>query len=665
MGMTDADIAALGATVDEAPAPRVRAPGGTPGKPARVKDVPLSQAAYESTLAPVRSRLGALQQALGVDVSPEGIILDHDQSNYLTEGHDPDVPAAVRSQYTFDTSKDAKVDKGSPLADVVGEHARGKPFPEFNARWGGFIPEDTAKREEAQRAYDKARLFITKKAEGESPIPESIDKYLFSREDSPARKAYVRKLIADRFREEARQLPAQGGGAELATQARQVADYIETLDPKLLAPSARSGEIVGDLAKHASAPVRRAIKTSIGDALLTGFGNNVAPLTMGLGSMIAKAPGLVAPGGGDTLDPADLAGGGGAADAPAAPVGLPGTRAASGTVGQNVEMMHQAIVENLTGKSPEEQKAYIEDLKREHPIAYHAAAAAGWLADPVGLLGGKAVQGLARAGAAAGLGRAAIPAAVAAVGAPTGIVAGRAAGSENDLQNAALGVAGEGLGQAVGAGARKLLGVAAGRAPGAAGPDRGHRAGGAGHRARARAKPRRVTASRVPERRGSRSMPSCGKPIPISKRAWRRRLTRSRSRRARTSFPNSRMRPMLRPRRGTRRRRRARRPCMTSPPWRIRLRPRHNSLETSRARCRRGASGRPALILATRAGRSAVKTRPTRSLRSSCRPSAAATLKPSMLHFETRASMVHRLPSSMLRPRRSTVGIRGKDDRRN
>ena len=464
MGMTDDQIAALGATVDEAPAPRVRAPSGTPGKPARVKDVPLTNAEYNSVVVPARTRIEALSSSLGLDPTPGGVVLDHDASNYLTEGHDPDVIKAVRSQYGYDTRKEAKAADKSGIGSLISgdEHADGEQFPEFNKRWGGFIPEDTERKEEARKAYDKAHLFMTKKGESESPVPEDVEKYLISKDASPARKAYVRDLIAKRLEEEARSLPTQGQGAEVAAQARQVANYVRTLDPKLLAPSARSGEIVGDLAKHASAPVRRAIKTSIGDALLTGFGNNVAPLTMGLGSMIAKAPGLVAPGGGDTLDPADLAGGGGAADAPAAPVGLPGTRAASGTVGQNVDMMHQAIVEGLTGKSPEEQKAYIEDLKREHPIAYHAAAAAGWLADPVGLLGGKAVQGLARAGAAAGLGRAAIPAAVAAVGAPTGIVAGRAAGSDHDLQNAALGVAGEGLGQAVGAGARKLLGVAAG-----------------------------------------------------------------------------------------------------------------------------------------------------------------------------------------------------------
>ena len=469
MALTDADLAAAGGVVDDSAPVRVRAPKGTPGKPARVKDVPLTQGAYESVLAPVRSRLGALGQATGVDFTPEGIVLDHDASNALTEGEDPEVRDAIRSQLAYDTRKATKEEgESSILPHLFGKepHEAGVRFPEFNSKWGGFVPEDTARREAAQKAYDRAHLFITKKEEGTSPVPEDVDKYLIAKTDSPARKAYVRKLIADRFREEARLLPAQGGGKELAEQARKVADYIETLDPALLADHAKAGVIVKDLTKHVSAPVARAVKTSISDALLTGFGNNVAPITMGLGSMIAKAPGLVAPGGGDTLDPADIAGGGGAADAVPreTPVGLPGTRAASGTVGQNVEMMHQAVVEGLTGKSPEEQAAFIDQLKREHPVAYHAAAAAGWLADPVGLLGGKAVQGLRAAGRAAGLGAAATPAALAAVGAPTGIVAGRAAGSENDLLNAGLGVAGEAAGAAVGAGLGKVAGLAS-RAP--------------------------------------------------------------------------------------------------------------------------------------------------------------------------------------------------------
>ena len=469
MALTDADLAAAGGVVDDSAPVRVRAPKGTPGKPARVKDVPLTQAAYgEQPLAAVRTRVGALGAALGLDPTTEGIVLDHDASNYLLEGHDPDVIKAVRSQYGYDTKKTSKESDKSAISNFfTGDpHAEGETFPEFNSRWGGLIPQDDDRKEESQKAYDKARLFITKRAEGESPVPEDIGKYLISRSDSKEKKAYTRGLIADRLEEEARSLPAQGGGTELAAQIRQAAKYVRTLDPALLADKSHAHEIVNDLTKHASPPVRRAIKTSLTDALLGGFGNNVAPLTMGLGSMIAKAPGLVAPGGGDTLDPADIAGGGGAADAVPreTPVGLPGTRAASGTVGQNVEMMHQAVVEGLTGKSPEEQAAFIDQLKREHPVAYHAAAAAGWLADPVGLLGGKAVQGLRAAGRAAGLGAMATPAALAAVGAPTGIVAGRAAGSENDLLNAGLGVAGEAAGAAVGAGLGKVAGLAS-RAP--------------------------------------------------------------------------------------------------------------------------------------------------------------------------------------------------------
>ncbi len=476
MAYTDEQLAAMGGQVDEVAPVRVRAPKGTPGKPGRVKDVPLSTAAYESTLAPVRSRLGALGQATGVDFTPEGIVLDHDASTALTEGEDPEVRDAIRAQLAYDTRKgDTKSDKSALEAFFTGDpHEGGKRFPEFNKRFGGFVPEDTTRREAAQKAYDRAHLFITKQEEGTSPVPEDVDKYLIASSDSPARKAYVRKLIADRFREEARKLPAQGGGAELAAQARKVADYIETLNPELLAPSARTGTIVKDLTKHVSPPVARAIKTSLGDALLTGFGNNVAPITMGLGSMIAKAPGLGnnvrAPGADviyrnpetgleETHPPGWVPPGGDQQGGE--PVGIPGTRAASGTVGQNVEMMHQAIVEGLTGKSPEEQAAWIDQLKREHPVAYHAAAVAGWLADPIGLLGGKAVQGL-RAAGKAGLGAAATPAAITAVGAPTGVVAGRAAGSENDALNAGLGIAGEGLGQLAGAGIGKLAKVAAG-----------------------------------------------------------------------------------------------------------------------------------------------------------------------------------------------------------
>ncbi len=469
MGYTAEQLDAMGAT-DDQPSAVVARPARVhtgPAKGTRVKDVPLSQGAYESVLAPVRSRLGALGQATGVDIGADGnVVLDHDASTALTEGEDPEVRDAIRSQLAFDTRKggEGKASERSFISKLFTEdpHEEGKRFPEFNEKWGGFVPEDTDKRERAQKAYDRAHLFITKKEEGTSPVPEDVDKYLIAKTDSPARKAYVRKLIADRFREEARLLPAQGGGAELAAQARKVADYIETLDEKHLSPEARTGRIVEDLAKHASGPVARAVKTSISDALLTGFGNNAAPLTIGLGSAIAKAPGLVAPGGGDTLDPADLAGGGGAADASGAPVGMPGTRAAAGNIGQNVDQVHQAIVEGLTGKPPEEQAAFIEQLKREHPLAYHLAAGAGWLADPVGLLGGKALQGAKAAGAAAGLGKLAAPAAVAAVGAPVGVLAGRSQGSENDLLNAGLGVAGEAGGQLVGKGLGKVLSGAAG-----------------------------------------------------------------------------------------------------------------------------------------------------------------------------------------------------------
>ncbi len=467
MDLTDDQVAAMGAVPDAAPVAAPRRARAAAGPTTRTKDVPLSQAAYgEQPLAAVRTRVGALGSALGIDPTPGGIVLDHDASNYLTEGHDPDVIKAVRAQYGYDTKKSTKEADKSGIANFFegDPHANGEQFPEFNARWGGIIPVDTERRAEAQRAYDKARLFTTKRAEGESPVPEDIGKFLISKEDSEAKKTYTRKLIAERLREEARTLPAQGGGTELAAQIRQAADYVETLNPDLLADHTKTHAIVNDLAKHASAPVRQAVKTSVKDALLTGFGNNVAPLTMGLGSMIAKSPGLVAPpgvdySGGDYQAPI---GEEPAAPPAAAPVGLPGTRAASGTVGQNVDMMHQAIVEGLTGKSPEEQHAFIEQLKREHPIAYHAAALGGWLADPVGLAGGKLLQGAKRAGEALGLGsKAATVAATTAVGAPTGVVAGRAAGSENDLANAALGVGGEALGQAAGDVGGKILSGAA------------------------------------------------------------------------------------------------------------------------------------------------------------------------------------------------------------
>lgn len=463
MAFTDEDITAMGA-VDDAPAtvaPRRARPGAAAGK-TKAQNVPIAN--YESVVAPANSRLNQIANALGVaGIDDAGIRLDHDLSTrHLTEGLDPDVAAAVPKQFAYDTRR-AEAAKGEKSLIPGGEeHASGEVFPEFGARWGGFVPADDKRRKEAEDAYRLAQLFLDKKDE-KSAIPGYPGQFLFSREAPPEKKAAVRQLIAQKLLDEARTLPTQGQGAEVAARFKKLAQYIDSQDPALLAPESQTAHEVASLTKHASAPVARAVKTGIADALLTGFGNNVAPITMGLGSMIAKAPGLAAPGGGDTLDPADLA----AAENPdvprGTPVGLPGTRAASGTVGQNVEMMHQAIVEGLTGKAPDEQAAYIEQLKREHPVAYHAAAAAGWLADPVGLLGGKAFQAAKEGAAALGAGRLAAPAAAAAaVGAPTGVVAGRAAGSEADLRNAALGAVGEGAGQAAGAALGRVGSVAAG-----------------------------------------------------------------------------------------------------------------------------------------------------------------------------------------------------------
>lgn len=474
MPFTDEEVAAMGGDVTGGarPAPARGAAGGKP-KTTKQKPVEISQGEYETKVAPVVSRLNALSGALGLGVDETGAItLDNDRSRALSHGLHPDVYKAVVKRAALEgrAAAGGKEGEASWLKKLfVGDQAQGG-FPELEEQ-GFFTTPDPKLVNQAKRAWE----LIGKREADKDALLGDPTQFLFPSDAASTTKAEARRRLAQKFRAEARTLPTQSGGAEATALANRMADYIETLDPVHLAAPHASMKHLADVAHHASPPVQHAVtkaleehsdpeRSTILDALATGFGNNVAPMTMAGGAAIA---GQMAGGPPDVA--AGSPGGGGALAGVGAnvPRGTPEapSLAAANTIGQNVDLMHQRIVENLTGKTPEQQAEYIEQLKREHPVAYHAAAVGGWLADPVGLLGGKLGQA-AKEGAAAAGASPLVSKAVGAVtgGAPLGVLAGRAAGSENDVENALLGTAGSAVAEGVG-GLLGRLGKAAGAAP--------------------------------------------------------------------------------------------------------------------------------------------------------------------------------------------------------
>jgi hypothetical protein len=171
--------------------------------------------------------------------------------------------------------------------------------------------------------------------------------------------------------------------------------------------------------KQQSAPDR----LSRWDAFKGGLANNVAPTMGALGGAIATGIEHLR---GDENPP---------------------------TIEENARAFRQRLVEGATGKPPEEQAAYLAELRRAHPMAYMGGAIGGSIADPVG-------AALQAGGAAATAGRGLLTRAVA-TGAPSGAIQAAGEGG-NPLTGAALGTAGAVGGELVGAAAGKLAGGAAG-----------------------------------------------------------------------------------------------------------------------------------------------------------------------------------------------------------
>ncbi len=469
MAFTDEEVAQMGGDVAPPPviahAPRVKS--AAPGKVTKQVPINLNPGEYEKAAATV-DRLNQLARGLGVDTDEQGqVVLDNDKSRTITKGLDPEVAKHTLRRFATEMRKAGAEKPEGERSGIkkffLGESDASDPYKEF--RGGVFEAPQNKRIQEAQRTWSLIDQLIGHREEGR--IGADPTTYLFSADASEGIKRDTRARLAQKIRQEARTLPSQLGGPEAAARFNTIADYIESQNPELLHGAHKSMQHVGDLAsRHASEPVKAAVdeaikeqsdpdRTSVLDALKTGFGNNAAPLTMAAGSLLTRAaPGVIEHGGQSTfVDPET-----------GVTTELGATEPAKGSIGGDVDKMHQTIVQNLTGKSPEEQAAFIETLKAEHPIAYRLAAAGGWLADPVGLAGGKAFQGIKAGIKAAGGGliaRNAVPALVA--GAPMGALAGRGAGSENDLLNAGVGAGGALAGEAVnavaGAGAKALAGA--------------------------------------------------------------------------------------------------------------------------------------------------------------------------------------------------------------
>lgn len=440
------------------PAPAApRVPRATSGTPKVTREVPIvfGPGEKEKHLA-TADRLSQIRNGLGLDVDDAGqIIPDNAKSLGLTEGHDPDAMRVHMRRFGQEARKGETAKTGSErgaIGDLILGEKDYDPYREFKG--GIFSDPQDEKLNDAQNMWGLTTQLLGHREEGK--LSEDPSAYMFARDAGDETKAATRGRLADKITQEANTLPDAAGGAALKDKYRKIAEYIRTLNPDMLHGAAKAAAVVSDLTRHASPPVQAAVKhairTTMLDAFKVGFGNNVAPMTMGLGSMIATA---AAPGdepvstGGDMLDPAALA------------------PPARGSVGADVDMMHQRIVQNMSGMPPEDQAKYIQRLKDEHPGVYRVGAALGWFADPVGLLGGKLIGGAAKAGGslaeavgAPALAGKALGAGVA--GAPQGMLADAANGGAGGVTPALVGAAGGAAGEVANAAIGKIGAAMAG-----------------------------------------------------------------------------------------------------------------------------------------------------------------------------------------------------------
>lgn len=463
--MTDDEVAGMGATDVGGAAPAAPLPRAVAGKPKVTREVPivLGEADKQRAIETV-DRLNQIKNGLGVDVDEEGqILLDHDKSRAITHGYDPEAHTLNMRRYGLETRKGdvAKTSERSGIGQLFFGDKEYDPYKDLK---GGFFEGPKTKAlNEAQREWALISQLVGHREEGKVGADPST--YLFSRDQGESTKRETRERLAQKIRQEARTLPV-GVGDKAREQFNRIADYIEKMEPSMLHGAHKTMQDIADLAdKHASPPVKAAVdaaikeqadpeRTSMFDAFKVGFGDNVAPMTMGLGSLLTQGNGgeVRAPGADViTRDPKT----GLETTTRAAPAG-PG-----GQTGRDVETMHQRIVENMTGKSPQEQAALIEQLKEEHPRVYTIGSILGWFSDPVGLVGGLAVKGAAKAGEAIA-GTAGKFLGAAAAGAPQGIVSDLAAGGEGGAVPALVGAAGGAAGELVNAAAGKATGTLAG-----------------------------------------------------------------------------------------------------------------------------------------------------------------------------------------------------------
>jgi hypothetical protein len=435
VSLTDDEVAALSDPVPvPAAAPRPRA--ARAGAPKTTKQVPVNIPEAEIQKAGEQvARMNKITDALGIDLDADGsVLLDNANSRTLHEGIDPEVFQAAAVKRFVANRKRGEKGGGEGHMSVFG----GKAEPEdvgFESDFGpsmlGFKPADTKRQAEAARVWELIGHLI---GDEENKRGEDPTLYLYSKHAGKASKDAARARLAARFYQAAQTLPPVGNAPELAAKWRRLGDYVRTLDPAMLHGAHQSMGHVKELAdKHASPPVAAAVEHAIQEqsdpersssigSFATAFLNNVAPMTVAGGSAIAQ------------------------------PLG------SGRTTGEGTSYIRQRLLQDLGGLPPEQQAEAIERFKAEHPGAYAAGAVSGWLADPVGLLGGKAFQAIKAARAAAGAGTVAanvVPAV--AVGAPSGVLYGRSQGSDNDAANAAAGVAGELGGVAAG----KVLGKVA------------------------------------------------------------------------------------------------------------------------------------------------------------------------------------------------------------
>lgn len=438
-------------------------------KPKVTREVPIvfgpgEKEKHEATVA----RLNSVAQGLGIDTDEQGqVLLDNDKSNAITHGYDPEAHTLNMRRYGLEMRKGEAAAKTGERSGI-GEFFLGdKDYDPYKDLKGGLLSSPKTKAlNDAQREWTLISQLVGHREEGKVGADPST--YLYGRDAAPSTKRETRERLATKILDEANTLPDAGGGAEIKAQFHKIADYIRTQDPALLHGAHKSMQEVANLAEHASPPVRDAVhaaireqsdpeRSSMLDAFKVGFGNNVAPMTMGAGSLVSQA--ISGPGGDVRAPGADVITRDPKTGLETTTRGAPSV--GSGQTGRDVEQMHQRIVQNMTGKSPEEQAALIEGLKADHPNIYTMGAILGWFADPVGLLGSKAIEAAGMAGKAlAGTGGKL--AAQAAVGAPQGIVADLAGGGEGGVVPAVLGAGGAMAGEAVNAIAGKARGMIAG-----------------------------------------------------------------------------------------------------------------------------------------------------------------------------------------------------------